>query len=80
MLTSWTHGVEKQLAIDIKQNFKESIVMRRRLAVLLQEEIEENRKSANALALYDSPNWAYQQADRVGYERAIRKFMQLITD
>lgn len=80
MFKSWTLGVSKEIATDITQNFKESVVMRRRLRHLLQEKSESYAREVEAKATYDSPNWAYIQADRVGYARAIREIISLIDE
>lgn len=80
MYKSWTLGVTKELATDITQNYKESVVMRRRLRQLLLDKSEVYAREADSKATYDSPNWAYIQADRVGYARAIREIISLIED
>lgn len=78
MKTSWKKGLDAQQASDIEQRFKEAGLVRRRLDVLLREMIEEKRNGSVAERLYDSPNWAYLQADRAGYERALRDVISLI--
>lgn len=78
MKTSWKKGLDAQQASDIEQRFKEAGLVRRRLDVLLREMIEEKRSGSVAERLYDSPNWAYLQADRAGYERALRDVISLI--
>lgn len=78
MIDSWTRGLEAQLVIDITQNFKESGVMRRRLKQMLIDKIEETRSANLTKDKYDCPNWAYLQADAVGYERALRYLINVI--
>lgn len=80
MKTSWTQGVEKELQIDIRQNFKESLVMRRRLEILLNAKMEESQRAGRSKAMYDNPNWAYLQADKRGYERALHEVIELISE
>lgn len=80
MKTSWTHKVEKELAVDITQNFKESLVMRKRLLELLQDKIDVSLRATRQKDGYDNPNWAYLQADARGYERAISEIISLISD
>jgi hypothetical protein len=80
MKTSWLQGVEKERAVDIRQNFKESLVLRKRFFELVYEMIESSRKFQTSKDLYDSPSWAYLQADRVGYERALRDILDLFKD
>lgn len=78
MIDSWTRNLEAQLAIDITQNFKESGVMRRRLKQMLLDKIEETRSTNLTRDKYDSPNWAYLQADAVGFERALKYLITVI--
>lgn len=78
MKISWTKGVDKELAIDIRQNFKESLVTRRRLTTLLEEKITASQKVSRSKAEYENPNWAYLQADARGYERALDEIISLI--
>lgn len=80
MKTSWLQGVEKERSIDIKQNFKESLVLRKRFFEIIYEMIETNRKGQISKSLFDSPNWAFHQADRVGYERALRDMLELFSE
>ncbi|MNJ09620.1 hypothetical protein D3C77_37660 [compost metagenome] len=80
MKQSWTKGVDKELAVDINQNFKESLVLRRRLQVLLQEKIALSQKTSRSKEGYENPNWAYLQADARGYERALSEIISLIFD
>lgn len=80
MKISWTKGLDKQKASDIRQKFKESSLILARLKVMLAKSIEEKRSASTLETNYESPNWAYIQADRVGYERALRDVMELLTD
>lgn len=80
MYKSWTNGLSKELATDVTQNYKESVVMRRRLQQLLLDKSDSYARETEAKATYDSPNWAYIQADRVGYARALREIISLIDE
>lgn len=79
MKRSWTQGVDKELAIDIRQNFKESLVLRRRLLELISDKATTSQRSLHSKTLYDNPNWAYLQADARGYERALHEIAELIS-
>lgn len=79
MKVSWTKGLDKQLAIDVKQNFKESLVMRKRLVSLLHDKAALSNKLSMSKEGYDKPNWAYLQADARGYERALFEIISLIS-
>ena len=76
----WKRGLDDQQTKDLEQRYKEAGLLRRRLDVLLRDMIESTRAGAVAERQYDSPNWAYLQADRAGYERALRDIISLIED
>ncbi|MNQ04010.1 hypothetical protein D3C85_167170 [compost metagenome] len=78
MKTSWTQGVEKERQIDIRQNFKEALVMRQRLIEMLESKMETSQRQSRSEVLYDNPNWALLQADKRGYERALQDVIELI--
>ena len=80
MKTCWTQGINKELAIDITQNYKESLVMRRQLVNILNSKIEQNRKEESSKSLFDNPNWALLQSNKMGYERALRDIIELILE
>lgn len=80
MRRSWTHGLEPERSKDIRANFKESLVMRRRLNELLEKKIESSYKMGRSVEAYDNPNWALLQADARGYERAMQEVLDLLED
>lgn len=80
MKTVWLHGLDDQKVSDLKQRFKECIIVRKRFFELVIKMIEEGRKESSSKAMLDSPNWALQQADRMGYERALRDMLELFSD
>lgn len=80
MKASWTQGLDKELTVDIRQNFKESLVMRRRLEEMLSEKMASSQRSNRSKTSYDNPNWAYLQADARGYERALQDVIELISE
>lgn len=80
MKTRWFRGLPSEATKDIKQSFKASTLLRARLHSMLLDIIEERRKGQVQEALYDNPNWSYLQADRTGYERAVRDIIELIQE
>jgi hypothetical protein len=80
MKTSWTKGVEPESSKEIELQFKASVVVRRRLAELLQDKYAAADKSRLLKDGYDSPNWAFKQADVVGYHRALSEILSLLED
>lgn len=80
MKISWTKGLEKEARIDVTQNYKESVVLRKRLIAMLEEKIDTSAKKSRSETAYESPNWAYMQADARGYERALSDVISLLID
>lgn len=78
MKQSWTKGITKESATELRQNFKEALVMRRRLVSLLKEKVNTSDAQSRSKLLYDNPNWALLQADQRGYERALEEVIDLI--
>jgi hypothetical protein len=80
MKASWTSGLNKELANDVRINFKEALVVRRRLAKMLEGMADASTKASRSKLLYDNPNWALLQADQRGYERALSEIIKLIDE
>ena len=78
MKTSWIKGLNDQDKLDLESSYKASTVLRRRLIELLKEKAELANKNARSKMTYDNPNWAYLQADKVGYERALHEIIELL--
>lgn len=78
MKSSWTKGLDEQQQADIVSSYNASTLMRRRLVEILKDKIETSNKTARSKVTYDNPNWAYLQADAVGYERAIYDIIDLL--
>jgi hypothetical protein len=80
MKLSWTSGLNKEHASDVRINFKESLVVRRRLVKMLEDMTDASTKASRSKLLYDNPNWALLQADQRGYERALSEIIKLIDE
>lgn len=78
MYKSWTEGLDKTAASEMRQDFLASKPVRDRLAVLINAKIEKANKAQLLTGNYDCPNWAYKQADNVGYNRALEEILKLI--
>ena len=76
MKTSWTSDLEGDQKKDIESAFKSATVIRNRLTEICESKIKTSL-SANK-AQYDSPNWAYQKADDIGYRRALEEIIGLL--
>lgn len=80
MKDSWTRGLDEQMTKDVRGDYLSSLVTRRRLAELLEKKMKEKETSSLNPDGYDIANWAYKQADTVGYKRAIKEIIELILD
>ena len=80
MKTTWTQGLKGDAKDDITSSFKHSMLLRSRLKHLLENKISTKRKARTKEGGYESPSWAFQQADGVGYERALDEVIALITE
>lgn len=80
MKIAWTKGLDKEQAQDVRGNYKEALVMRRRLVAMLRDRVDASAKAGRSKDLYDTPNWAYLQADARGYERAISEIIEFILE
>lgn len=78
MKTIWKAGlsVEQKKAIELE--FNSSSVLRERLTHLLNKKIEEARVSSRSSSSYEAANWAFMQADHIGYERALAEVLSLL--
>lgn len=77
---AWTAGLNKELATEVRINYKESLVLRRRLMKILEDKADASVKNSRSKLLYDNPNWALLQADQRGYERAMMEIIALISE
>lgn len=79
MKTSWTKGMNVREREEIISSFSASSLLRDRLKQLCSEKIEVCRKDATSSDGYANPNWAFKQADAIGYERALKEIISLIS-
>lgn len=61
-----------------KEEVRQSILSSRRSLDRLKEILEPMLKDTPPTADYESPSWAYKQADRIGYNRALNQVLELI--
>ncbi len=81
MKTRWTQGTkDKERNDEIRQSFKASVVMRKRLIEILRRKQEESIRASRQEDAYENPNWAYKQADARGYERALEEVISLLEE
>lgn len=78
MKTVWNKGLTDQEIKIVNGEFKGSSTMRAKLNEILLDKIKESEGIAIKRSSYELPNWAYLQADTVGYKRALSEVISLI--
>lgn len=78
MKTVWTKGLTEEQTTELRKDFVGSAILRGRLKELLEEKAKLSRDGSVSKDAYNSPNWAYLQADARGFERAILEVLSLI--
>jgi predicted Abi (CAAX) family protease len=77
----WTSNLKDEAEIEefkrLLQASKNSAVLRRLLEIV-QEEQKNSAEAALKGSNYDSPSWAYGQADSIGYQRALKNVERLL--
>ena len=75
MKTTWFTNLPK----DQQEGFKKQINASRDVLERLKEILEAKQTEVVLSTDYDNPSWAYKQADRNGYDRALTEVINLIT-
>jgi len=78
MKTVWTKGLNAEQIVQLKQDFVGGALLRERLSKLLEEKQDSSVKKSRSEDGYEKSNWAYQQADARGYERALSEVISLL--
>jgi hypothetical protein len=80
MISAWTKHLKTE---DEKTRFKSEILGSKRVLERLQQLIKEVEDGADSIesdpTKYDSPGWAYRQADRNGFRRALKTIRTITT-
>lgn len=79
MKTAWRKGLDAQLKDDIEAAFKSGATLRGRLTEMLVDKYTTADTTSMKVDAYDSPGWAYRQADIAGYKRALNEVINLIS-
>lgn len=79
MQTRWFKGLDKQEEKDLRASLLAAELAFKRLAKLLEDDMKSSESLQHSESLYESPSWAYQQADAIGQQRAFRKILRLIS-
>lgn len=63
---------------EIKGQFIAALRLRMQLIEVIKDKINSAETSAITPEGYDSPSWAYRQADLIGYKRALLEIISLL--
>lgn len=82
MNSAWSKGFKKgsQELVDLEAAFNEAAFLRRKLAEILERKYLEEAEKRISSSGYDTANWAYYQADAIGYARAMKEIMAMLKD
>jgi len=75
MKTTWFTHLPK----DQQEGFKKQVLSSRDTLERLQKILEDKKTEVVLSTDYDNPSWAYKQADRNGYDRALTEVINLVT-
>lgn len=76
----WTRGLDSDQAKDVVGDFKSSHLLRKRMVDILESKVESEERARGNKSSYDNPNWPLLQADLVGYKKAIRDVIDLLSE
>ncbi len=74
MKTIWFMDLPK----DQQEGFKKQISSAKDVLVKLEEIVKGKMKEVVLSEDYDNPSWAYKQADRNGYNRALTEVLNIL--
>lgn len=78
MKASWLNGLEEGQKLEMEREFLASALLRSRLKELIEGKLEASRVAQRNKVNYENSAWPYQQADQIGYERALSEIISLI--
>lgn len=79
MKTVFVKGLDERAADEMRQSFVAGAFLRKRIRELLQDKADSSVAASRSKDGYSNPNWAYLQADAVGYQRAMQEVISLLT-
>jgi hypothetical protein len=74
MKLNWFNHLPK----DQQEGFKRQVRSARDVLERLEQLLQEKKTEVVLSTDYDNPSWAYKQADRNGYDRALTEVINLI--
>ena len=79
MKTIWTDGLNAEEKQRIKDDYASSASLRKRLTEMLTKMQDAERNASLSRNAYECTNWALMQADAVGFQRALKNVIDLLT-
>ena len=80
MLTDWYRGVKGEPERNERaKEVRSALPSLRILKSILEDKLDQLETEHTKKAKYDSPSWAYIQADYVGAKRSLQEIIQLLT-
>jgi hypothetical protein len=79
MKTVILKGLNEQQSEEMRSAFVHSAVLREQLRKILNEKITASNRMVRSKSAFEIANWAYLQADSIGYERALTEVISLLT-
>ena len=76
--SKFTSGVPEEERKELEELFHLARPVRERLSTLMRAKAK--ARNANLQTQYESPSWAYEQADLNGYTRAIKDILTYLED
>lgn len=74
MKTIWFMDLPK----DEQEGFKKEVKSAKNVLDKLEQIVKSRLKEIVVIEDYDSPSWAYKQADRNGYNRALTEIINIL--
>lgn len=75
----WKHLKTEDAKAERKRLVENSKLMREAMLEILQAKLTSRDAQQISQSAYDSPSWAYLQADSNGYKRAVVEMIDLLT-
>ena len=77
---SWTTGLSPEEAKELNYKLKNSGTVLSRLSSILDQRLKNSADTQLSQSNYNSPSWALQQADSIGYQRAMKEVMTFLQE
>jgi len=80
MKQSWIQGLDTDRAAQLTRDYVGAATLRKRMEELLMLKIKASNAVTRKKEAYEISNWAYLQADAIGYERALLEVISIISE